>query len=123
LHDAGGHLGLALATACNLLNPNLITVGGDLAHAGEVLMGPLRATLDRYALPAAVKHDGLRLAASTLREPEAVGALAYGLDLNASTGVPPARSRHSPEPGTVRAGGHAETFWNADTQRQVGGRV
>ena len=42
---AGRHVGLALAGAVVLLWPQRIVVGGGLAAAGELLLGPLREEL------------------------------------------------------------------------------
>ncbi|MEZ0075889.1 ROK family transcriptional regulator [Planotetraspora sp. GP83] len=61
LAEVGETVGRALAGVCNLVNPERIVVGGDLAVAGEVLLEPLRTTLRRYALP-------------VVREAEVVGA-------------------------------------------------
>jgi predicted NBD/HSP70 family sugar kinase len=54
LADAGRAIGRALADACNILNPELIVFGGELAAAGEPLLEGVREALARYALPAAV---------------------------------------------------------------------
>ncbi|HSD78154.1 MAG TPA: ROK family transcriptional regulator [Solirubrobacteraceae bacterium] len=54
LGDAGRAIGRALADACNILNPELIVFGGELATAGDPLLGGVREALGRYALPAAV---------------------------------------------------------------------
>jgi predicted NBD/HSP70 family sugar kinase len=54
LADAGRAIGRALADACNVLNPELIVFGGELAAAGEPLLEGARESLERYALPAAV---------------------------------------------------------------------
>ncbi|MGN6242706.1 MAG: ROK family protein [Motilibacteraceae bacterium] len=48
--DAGRAVGVALASVCNLLNPELVVIGGDLAAAGEVLLEPLRAAVSRQSL-------------------------------------------------------------------------
>ena len=40
--DAGRHIGVAAANLCNLLDPERIVVGGELARAGELLLGPIR---------------------------------------------------------------------------------
>ncbi|MEV0720894.1 ROK family transcriptional regulator, partial [Asanoa sp. NPDC050611] len=40
--DAGRHIGLAAANMYNLLDPELIVLGGNLAPAGEILLAPLR---------------------------------------------------------------------------------
>jgi predicted NBD/HSP70 family sugar kinase len=50
--DAGRALGLAVASACNLLAPERVLVGGELAQAGELLLEPLRASLGRSAIAA-----------------------------------------------------------------------
>jgi len=51
--DAGRHIGVATASLCNLFDPELIIVGGELAQAGEILIAPMRHSLERTALPAA----------------------------------------------------------------------
>lgn len=48
--DAGLHLGWGLATVTNLLNPGVILVGGDMAHAGELLLESARLGLRRHVL-------------------------------------------------------------------------
>ena len=45
--DAGRHIGVAAANLCNLLDPERIVVGGDLARSGELLLGPLRHAVER----------------------------------------------------------------------------
>jgi predicted NBD/HSP70 family sugar kinase len=50
--DAGHALGIAVAGVCNLLAPERVLVGGELAQAGEVLLEPLRASLGRSAIAA-----------------------------------------------------------------------
>ncbi len=49
--DAGRAVGSVAAILCNLLNPQRIIVGGELAEAGNVLLAPLRETLARQTLP------------------------------------------------------------------------
>lgn len=48
--DAGLHLGWGLATVTNLINPDVILVGGDMAHAGELLLESARLGLRRHVL-------------------------------------------------------------------------
>jgi predicted NBD/HSP70 family sugar kinase len=50
--DAGRALGLAVAGVCNLLAPERVVVGGELARAGDLLLEPLRATVRRSAIAA-----------------------------------------------------------------------
>lgn len=45
LAQAGRRLGSTLGVVCTLLDPEMVVVGGELAHAGELLMGPLREAL------------------------------------------------------------------------------
>ena len=51
--EAGAAIGTATANLCNLINPERIVVGGDLAAAGELLLAPLREALERSAIPSA----------------------------------------------------------------------
>ena len=51
LTRVGEVAGRAMAGVCNVLNPRRVVVGGALAQAGEVLIGPLRATLRANSLP------------------------------------------------------------------------
>jgi predicted NBD/HSP70 family sugar kinase len=66
LADTGRHVGIAVANLCNLVNPDRIIVGGELAAAGELLLDPLRLTLTRYGIPSAVAD--LDLVVGTLGE-------------------------------------------------------
>ncbi|GIF75859.1 ROK family transcriptional regulator [Asanoa siamensis] len=50
--DAGRHIGLAAANMYNLLDPELIVLGGNLAPAGEILLAPLRESMARRAIHA-----------------------------------------------------------------------
>jgi predicted NBD/HSP70 family sugar kinase len=50
--DAARALGQAVAGACNLLAPERVIVGGELAQAGELLLDPLRESLARSAIAA-----------------------------------------------------------------------
>jgi predicted NBD/HSP70 family sugar kinase len=52
VEDAATHVGLAIAAAVNLLNPELVVIGGDLAPAGELLLQPIRTAIRRTVLPA-----------------------------------------------------------------------
>jgi predicted NBD/HSP70 family sugar kinase len=48
--DAGRAIGRAAATLVNVLNPELLVVGGDLAQAGDLLLDGVRETLALAAL-------------------------------------------------------------------------
>ena len=43
-------LGALIASAVQLLDPEVVVVGGGVANAGEALFGPLRVAVRRYAL-------------------------------------------------------------------------
>lgn len=77
--DAGRHIGVAAANLCNLLDPERLVVGGELARAGELLLGPIRHATERSvivsedAMPDIVQGQ-LGARAATL------GAVAYAID-------------------------------------------
>jgi predicted NBD/HSP70 family sugar kinase len=50
--DAGHALGRAVADACNLLAPEMVVIGGDLAQAGELLVEPVRGAIGRSTIGA-----------------------------------------------------------------------
>ena len=51
--DAGSHIGVAVASLINLLGPDRVVVGGELARAGEILLEPMRTAVGRSAVQAA----------------------------------------------------------------------
>lgn len=53
---AGRILGHALADAVNLVNPRVIAVGGQLAHADEQLLAGIREVVYRRSLPLATRN-------------------------------------------------------------------
>jgi predicted NBD/HSP70 family sugar kinase len=74
--DAGRAIGSAVANLCNLVNPERVVVGGDLAGAGDLLLDPIREVVSRFAIPAAVPE----IVAGVLGErAEVLGALALVL--------------------------------------------
>ena len=52
--EAASHLGRAVAGLMNLMNPSLVIVGGDLARLGDLLLNPLRETVDSRTLVSSV---------------------------------------------------------------------
>ncbi|MFF2025208.1 ROK family protein [Streptomyces sp. NPDC058171] len=77
--DVGRHIGTGVASLCNLLNPSRIVLGGDLAEAGELLIGPVREAVGRYAVPSAARQLTILPGALGDRA-ELLGALALALD-------------------------------------------
>ena len=49
--EAGRNLGYAAASAINLLNPELVVVGGGLATAGDLLLEPMRKVIAERTFP------------------------------------------------------------------------
>jgi predicted NBD/HSP70 family sugar kinase len=57
--DAGRAIGQAVAMLLNVLNPELLVVGGDLAAAGDLLLDGVRESIARAALPSAAQAAGV----------------------------------------------------------------
>ncbi|WP_432887549.1 ROK family protein [Kribbella sp. CA-245084] len=101
LRAAGEVTGRVLANICNLLNPGLIIIGGELARTGDLILEPIRATLRRSAMAltrdaevvAAQLDLGVRAGASgaaalVLRQTDQlVAALLAGTDLRPNEAV------------------------------------
>lgn len=77
LRDTGYHLGTGIANLVNILNPEVIVVGGEAAEqAGELLLEPVREAMrkrafsvlakDTQVVPAALGPDGWLIGAATL---------------------------------------------------------
>ena len=74
LVDAGRSIGRVLADVVNLINPELIVLGGDLAQAGEAVLEGVEESIRRYALPPA--SDAVRVRSGVLGDrAEVLGAL------------------------------------------------
>lgn len=56
LAEAGRWLGIGLANIINILNPDLVIIGGGVAAAGELLLGPARREVAARALPVPRRH-------------------------------------------------------------------
>ncbi|MBT2515088.1 ROK family transcriptional regulator [Arthrobacter sp. ISL-30] len=73
--DAGLAVGRALGNVANLINPEVIVVGGPLAGLGNLLLDPIHRGLVRHAVP--VVGETTHLAMSSLgARAEALGAAA-----------------------------------------------
>ncbi len=78
LDDAGAAIGRALATVANLINPEVIVVGGPLAELGATFLAPIERGLLRHAVPSV--GENTRLVVSSLgSRAEALGAAALVL--------------------------------------------
>ncbi|TDC25695.1 ROK family transcriptional regulator [Streptomyces sp. 8K308] len=91
LSDTGQHLGVAAANLCNLVDPEIVVVGGRLADAGEILLGPMRTVMEQRTMPSTA--GPVRVVASELGDAAEVrGALAVALDtarISGALGVTP----------------------------------
>lgn len=77
--EAGRHIGVALASLANLLNPSLIIIGGGVAQAGRLLLDPIRKTLEQRALQPVAQST--RVVQSVLgRDASALGAVDLALE-------------------------------------------
>ncbi|EHN10864.1 Putative ROK-family transcriptional regulator [Patulibacter medicamentivorans] len=74
LADAGRALGRVLASACHLLDPSAIVLGGDPAFATDPVLAGVREELDRHRLPGS--GSGVQLVPARLGDlGQVVGAL------------------------------------------------
>jgi predicted NBD/HSP70 family sugar kinase len=76
--DAGLHLGWGLANVTNLLNPGVILVGGDMSHAGDLLLDSARLGLRRHVLSEAASTPVM--VASLGDRASAIGALVLAIE-------------------------------------------
>jgi predicted NBD/HSP70 family sugar kinase len=78
LSEAGKTAGRAVGMLCTVLNPAAVVVGGALAQAGELLLGPLRESAQAASLPPA--GTSLRILSAALGDQAcALGAVALVL--------------------------------------------
>lgn len=78
IDDAGMAVGKAVANVANMINPEIVVVGGPLAALGEVLLDPIRRGLVRHAVPSV--GQGTAVVMSSLGDrAEALGALSLAL--------------------------------------------
>lgn len=77
--DVGHRLGTAMAVVCTLLDPEVVVVGGELAQAGEIFLGPLRRAVVERAVDTTA--GPVEVVASALGDQAEVrGALALAVD-------------------------------------------
>jgi glucokinase len=62
LDEAMGYLGIGMANLVNLLNPQVIVIGGGLTKMGERLFGPVRRTIHRRAFTVSANAVEIRAA-------------------------------------------------------------
>ncbi|MCK6546690.1 ROK family protein [Myxococcota bacterium] len=78
VRGAGVNLGIGIANLLNLLNPQMVVLGGALLRVGDLLLDPLRETLATRSLSESIAHA--EVVQSTLGEPvTAIGAATFVL--------------------------------------------
>jgi glucokinase len=78
LQHTGEYLGLALAAAINLVNPEIVVIGGGVSQAGDCLFIPLRDALLLHTVPESTRE--LRVVPAALGAQSALfGAAALGM--------------------------------------------
>ena len=80
VQGAGRALGLACVGLAHLFNPEVIVLGGGMAHAGELLMDPLHAAIRAHTMAAPKAH--LRIVPADLGDDVGI----WGAALHASEG-------------------------------------
>jgi glucokinase len=58
----GQRLGVGIANAINTFDPEVVVIGGGVAGAGELLLGPARESARRFVVPGAGEATEIRLA-------------------------------------------------------------
>jgi len=61
VEEAGEKIGKSVAFLINIFNPELVIIGGNLSHAGDYLMLPLKSSTNKYSLNLVYKDTKFRL--------------------------------------------------------------
>ena len=77
--DAGMHLAWGLAAVTNLINPGVILVGGDMSHAGDLILDSARLGMRRHVLSGSAAATPV-LVASLGDRASAIGALQLAIE-------------------------------------------
>lgn len=77
--DAGRHLGIAAGNLSNVFDPERIAVGGELSHAGELLLGPMRHAMERSVIVGSGQAADLVQSQLGARS-ELLGSIALAID-------------------------------------------
>lgn len=89
--SAGRWLGVGIASIVNLLNPELVVVGGGFGEAFDLLIGPAREVLARDGVAPA--RDVVRIVPAELGgDAGLIGAALVGFEALDAAGVPAARA-------------------------------
>ena len=81
LAEHGADVALGLGGLVNILDPELVVIGGGLVHLGEALLAPIRAALPAHVEAAAMRPMPPVVAAALGEQAGAVGAAALARTL------------------------------------------
>lgn len=59
VRETAEHLGVAIASMLNLMNPAKVILGGGITHVGELLLEPLRETVKRRTLVSSIEASAI----------------------------------------------------------------
>lgn len=76
VEDVGETVGRALAMVCNVVDPDVIVLGGDLAAVGATLSDAVRASVQRRALPLVTRRVDVMTATTAPSDQHAPGRAA-----------------------------------------------
>lgn len=79
VQQAGIWLGIGIANLLHLFNPQAIVLGGSVTHLGDLLLTPLKQTLQENLLDPAFYHDGLIRYAALGEDVCLMGAALYAV--------------------------------------------
>ena len=79
--EAGTHLGIAIASLVNLINPGMVVIGGGVSQLGDLLLDPIRKTVKDRSLNSAAKV--VRITSAVLgRRASSMGAVVQAINLS-----------------------------------------
>jgi glucokinase len=79
LERAGTYIGQALASYLHLFNPSIVIFGGGVSFSGNLLLGPVKAALEKHVMDKSYLKDLVIANAALGDDAGLMGALALGL--------------------------------------------
>jgi glucokinase len=76
LERAGTYIGRALADVLHMFNPSIVIIGGGVSQSGDLLMGPLRLSMEAHVMDAHYLENLTLTTAALGDETGLLGALA-----------------------------------------------
>lgn len=81
VREAGYHLGTAIASMVNLINPTMVVIGGGVAQVGDLLLDPIRQMVRQRSLR--VASQAVNIAAALLgRRSSGMGAVSQAISIS-----------------------------------------